>query len=385
MRRFVAQVIFLALSMFSSALLANLPSTFEIHHHYISPRVMGMGGAFSPLADDYNALFYNPAGLSKRKDGQINFGLVSAQIGTGILDFMDDVDNNKNSGDENADIQNMVNLISDNYGRLFSLRTTPQLNFSWVRPGWGFTFIPLDVSINVAMHQQIGPSINLEALGDSTLAFGYGDKLELFGQEVHWGLTSKVIYRVYYHDTIPAVDLIAGSGQKIYKEALTQEGGTLDFDLGLLWSPDLFYLVNPTFSFVLRNLLDYGFTMNQKFLDGDGQKPPTLQRVMDVGAMVEIENFWGFRPRLLVDVRDIGHSSFYWKKGLHLGAELEWALWSWMKGAVRAGINQGYATAGISAHLLLLTIDFATYGEEVGVSETSKEDRRYILRTSIDF
>ncbi|MBT3235435.1 MAG: conjugal transfer protein TraF [Bdellovibrionales bacterium] len=383
MKKIVVQIILFVICLISTSLLATMPSTFEIKHHYVSPRVMGMGGAFSPLADDYNAIFYNPAGLAGRKDGQINFGL-GGQLGSGLLDFKDDIDQNKSSGDENVDIQNMVDLLSRNYGRQFSVRA-PFLGFSWVRPKWGIAILPADVSINMSMHQSIGPAINVELLNDTTLAFGYGNKTHVLGQELHWGVTGKYIYRIYYNDTIFAADLVAGSGQKVFKESLAQEGGTLDFDLGLLWTPDLYYFLQPTFSLVVRNLLDYGFTMNQEILAGSGEKPPTLQRVVDAGARISVENFWGFHPRFLIDLRDMGHTNFSFKKGLHLGAELEWALWSMLKGALRAGINQGYVTAGLSAHILAITIDFATYGEEVGTSDISKEDRRYIARLALDF
>jgi hypothetical protein len=34
-----------------------------------------MGDAFVAVANDYTALFYNPAGLARREDGQINLSL----------------------------------------------------------------------------------------------------------------------------------------------------------------------------------------------------------------------------------------------------------------------------------------------------------------------
>ncbi len=58
-----------------------------------SARATGLGGAFTGVADDQSALFYNPAGLGHMIDGEINIGfdhssfdseLASNIIGTGI-------------------------------------------------------------------------------------------------------------------------------------------------------------------------------------------------------------------------------------------------------------------------------------------------------------
>ncbi|MCB0343255.1 MAG: hypothetical protein KDD59_13500, partial [Bdellovibrionales bacterium] len=45
---------------------------FSIHQEYTSTRALGMGNAFSAVAEDYNALFYNPAALARRKDGNLH-------------------------------------------------------------------------------------------------------------------------------------------------------------------------------------------------------------------------------------------------------------------------------------------------------------------------
>jgi long-chain fatty acid transport protein len=42
------------------------------------PRAMGMGGAFTSLADDYTATYYNPAGLTVRRKVHFGIGLQSA-------------------------------------------------------------------------------------------------------------------------------------------------------------------------------------------------------------------------------------------------------------------------------------------------------------------
>ncbi|MCB0384245.1 MAG: hypothetical protein KDD43_02535, partial [Bdellovibrionales bacterium] len=51
---------------------------FSIHQPYISTRAMGMGNAFTAVADDHSAMFYNPAALARREDGNLHFFLRGA-------------------------------------------------------------------------------------------------------------------------------------------------------------------------------------------------------------------------------------------------------------------------------------------------------------------
>jgi hypothetical protein len=47
----------------------------NIHEQYQSPRALGMGGAFVAVANDYSALFYNPAGLDRIDENDLNMNL----------------------------------------------------------------------------------------------------------------------------------------------------------------------------------------------------------------------------------------------------------------------------------------------------------------------
>lgn len=53
---------------------------FSIHQPYISTRAMGMGNAFTAVADDHSAMFYNPAALARRENGNLHFFSVAPWI-----------------------------------------------------------------------------------------------------------------------------------------------------------------------------------------------------------------------------------------------------------------------------------------------------------------
>ncbi len=64
-------------------------------------------------------------------------------------------------------------------------------------------------------------------------------------------------------------------------------------------------------------------------------------------------------------------------KKLHLGVEMPIGRFS-----VRAGLNQGYLTAGVGLNLYALRLDLATYGEETG-DVTKSQSRRYALTLAL--
>jgi len=51
--------------------------------------------------------------------------------------------------------------------------------------------------------------------------------------------------------------------------------------------------------------------------------------------------------------------------------------------AVRAGLNQGYLSAGATLDLWVLRFDFATYSEEIGAYAGQREDRRYVAQITV--
>jgi hypothetical protein len=64
---------------------------------------------------------------------------------------------------------------------------------------------------------------------------------------------------------------------------------------------------------------------------------------------------------------------------IHLGVEVALPLIS-----IRAGINQGYYTAGAGLDLGLIRADVATYGVELGEYPGQQEDRRYVAQVTFE-
>lgn len=386
-----------------------------LHQTRLSTRVMGMGGAFTAVADDYNALYYNPAGLAWLDHGQF-----VADLGAGftpsILGFISDL--NAAGSDPNQ----LQTLLAKNFGSHFSSRV--QLGGTWVRPHWGFGLQPVDLTVEADIHGVGGATVGVQAYQDTILQYGYGwswgAKVENQDSELTteakvdkqqsgksaptvaginssprtWavGVSPKAVYRAYFEKDLSALDLAASN--TLFRPSDATEGITFDTDVGMLYNlpiPDggwfkwLKY-AKPTFGVAVRNVLDLGFKTDLHLYNAQSV-PATanLERRFDVGTKFELPEFWVFKPRFMVDARDMGTRYASTTKCLHLGTELLWKAFSWLNGGYRLGLSEGYLTMGVSAELGIFLIDLASYSENIGTSADPKESRRYMAQLSLDF
>lgn len=368
----------------------------SIHRHYQSQRALGMGGAFTAVADDYNALFYNPAGLARLEEGQINLSLEAGFSAEQMQKLFSDIDSaSKSSNDANDKLNAMNQVLSAAYGKQYSVRLG-LLEAIWARPGFGFGFIPADFTMDVKVHNNVAPALNLRAFADTTLALGYGSpiKTEMLFGKLSWGVTTKFVNRGYTNKQVNAFDLTRDP--EIFGKKDLRWGYTADVDLGVLYSPviptegfwSIFTWARPTFGFVGRNLVDSGF---EKAIPGQNEEgvtiepPEKLHRVFDFGTKWELPAFWIFSWRVAADAQDLGHPNVNFRKSFHLGAEFDWKVSSWWRGQYRIGANQGYPSLGASFLLGVLKLDVLTYGEDVGSFDSPKENRMYMVKTNLDF
>lgn len=358
-------------------------NSFKIHQPYVSPRAMGMGNAFTAVADDYSTMFYNPAGLSRLEEGHINLGL-GANADSKVQKFVSDIDEVAKSDS----VPKMAEFLQSNYGNHYSARV-PTLNAFWVRPKWGLAVIPADLSLDLEIHQLGMASLGVVATQDTTIAYGRGWDVKWFGQDrVSLGVTAKAVYRAHVNKSVLASDLALDSKVFDLKEA--DEGFTVDADFGMLWTPKIsssswWRHARPTVGFTVRNVADYGFTSNFHLIDKNSGTPPKLGRRFDVGTLFELPDWWVFKTRFAADLRDMGHDKWTFQKGSHLGAEFLWKIRSWWQGGWRVGLNQGYFTAGFTGRIGIFKLDLATSAEEIGTSTDPKSNRTYTAKASLDW
>lgn len=385
----------LVITFVSLTIFANEGIHTRIHHHYQSPRALGMGDAFVAIANDYSGIMYNPAALARREDGQMNFSMDFAFAPT-FFEFISDAAKAGEDADAaatDADRFDVYNeFLSKYYGKNFQFRMGLFEAF-WARKNWGVAFIPMDLTLEYKIHNQAAPSLNLRAYADTSVVYAHAKTFEnILPGSLQGGASVKFVNRGYINKQVNAFDMV--SGAEVFSSTDFREGYTIDFDLGALYTPEIsedsFFKMliplKPTLGLVLRNLIETGFGQSLGFFGNEGgTKPEKLYRVLDVGAKLDFPELWVFGGRMALDIRDIGHPAFNLRKGLHLGAEFDWTMQSWWKGSYRLGLNQGYLTAGISALFAVFNLDLLTYGEDVGTLKSPKENRVWMAKFNLDF
>jgi hypothetical protein len=358
---------------------------FRIHEDYRSIRALGMGDAFVAVAEDYNTLFYNPAGLANVTEPEINLSL-GAAADSKFMKFYNDI----NSAAGSQDNTKIGNILAENYDNYYAARAS-LLQAVWVRPGWGLAVLPIDMSIDFSIHKVAAPALDLVSYQDTTIAWGRGWKPHWSpNHDISLGITAKAIYRAYYNRVFFASDL-AAKDSKLLRAQDADEGMTADADLGFLWTPKLaknswWRHTKPTVGFVARNIIDYGFTSNYHLIDKDTSgEPAKLGRRFDLGTKFDLPDWWIWKVRAAADMKDMGHENFTVNKGFHAGAEFLWKIKSWWQGGWRLGVNQGYPTFGFSATFAFFSLDLVTFADEVGPSDRPKAVRTYALKASLDW
>jgi len=380
--------------LFSQIVVAEEAAKYTnvIHQHYQSSRALGMGNAFVAVANDYSALFYNPAGLANLDENHLD---MSFDVGGSpeLAKLLKDIDDAQATVGSDSDKQQAIaNVLEDYYGKRMGVRVgAPQA--IWARPGWAIAVIPMDFTLRTSIHSSVGTSINATAYADTTVAYGYGDKVKGFEYgQLSWGVTAKAVHRGYFSQNVNVVELAADPN--LISEKDLSSGYTVDADLGLLWKPtvpdegffSVFQLAEPTFGLVVRNALELGFNGPGFLGDKSNElEPERLFRVIDIGTKWEYPSFWLFGGRGVMDFKNILHPEYTFMKGLHLGFEFDWTVASWWKGQYRVGYSQGYWTAGLSALFTIFNLDLASYAEEMGTKSTPIENRYYMLKASMNF
>ncbi|MCX5782539.1 MAG: hypothetical protein NT145_07580 [Elusimicrobia bacterium] len=348
-------------------------------------RPLAMGGAFVALADDKNAFFYNPAGITQRTGSEFTLFELPVSITNDSLNFYQYYNDNKDKL-ENFDKLNIIDknqVITDINNKITKYKTRITLgfpNFSYLTPGKKFLSWGIGVfdEANVGFQFRSGiliPNLNYwgkaDVIGAVPLAHRFDSLPYNIPGKISVGANVKYIMRGKIDETKSVLELDNISPQ-------LQMGNGMGFDIGTLYQP------NSRWNFGLQ-ITDLGGT-TLKYDAVNTTDPGKLSKPA-YNSMINSEWNMGtafipskiyYWPKkyintkdrilLLADVRDILSSEervvsdYFWKK-LHLGAEFRWGPLS-----LRGGFNSGYPTLGLGARIpyLGLRADYAYWTDELG-------------------
>jgi len=191
--------------------------------------VRAMGGAFTAIANNENAVFYNPAGYATIDDGIIS--VFSLSIKANIDDSAIKLYNALISGKDVTSTDNLTNYLNNTK---IAAGISGPIYFGRVGNNFGFAFYDnADIFLSTRPGA-ILPIANLNAYSDLGFVGGYGLKLP-FLNNLYAGLNLKVLLRVKssIDGTILAViDSVSDTSNLPIAKAIGFGG-----DLGILYSP----------------------------------------------------------------------------------------------------------------------------------------------------
>ena len=349
----------------------------QIVRPYQSVRTSGMGGVFETTGLYDQNFFGNPARVCANPTWRLTLLDISAEADTTAISNTGTISNViKGSGNIVQDAASTAG--SNNHARIQTVMPAwylpPSMSHKW---GLGIALI---TSTQADLGLRNNYSIDDQAYVDIGPAITFG-RTFLEDDSLAVGITGHFVDRLNTTSPVSISNLLSG-----FSFSPTTSGGSgvmIDADVGVTkrlshWHP---WGLDVELAFALDNVANGNFSQGALFLKAPNQAQ-SMYRSYGGGISFHRESIGILRdPVLAVETSDIGtrnaNGSFY--RTLHMGAETR--LISILLG--RVGINQGYLTAGVGLDLRLLQIDFATYGEELGLNAGDMQDRRYAIRVGL--
>jgi hypothetical protein len=352
MKNFIFLIIAICLFHQSSLATPSLP----LHETWTSVRALGMGNAYTAIVDDGDALFYNPAGLN-RVSG-IHWTILDPRIGIDDPNIVQTLNNFKTS-------TNIPSLVQSEYGKHHWLNAGAKSVI--VVPHFGFGVFGNAEALTSVSNPPY-PQLNLQYYADYGAVAGIG--FDPIPEILKFGMDLKYISRTGTESTFTGSQL-ASANSTLISDALKNAGIGYGLDSGVLIT--IPGPIRPSLSFVWKNMGVTSFTQT-----AGTAPPPNIQDEMIVGGALEIS-----APLISItpafDYKYANRTDIALGKKVSVGVELSLPILNF-----RGGLNQGYYTAGVGVNLGFISVDAATYGEELGEVPGQLEDRRYIVQATIE-
>lgn len=398
--------------LISILLIAIIPTAVaqEIPENFTPIRPLGMGGAFTGLANDENAIWTNPAGVSRVRKARSrksmahtsfpNIGLGANASARGIYQAQ-----SGNKEEELSDIVADSEDLGDSkpYWAMVSVFPIALINYQRDAPG-AIGFFSHTVT-KMLIEESNPDQTKVETVSDAggVLNFTWTNRTNRFTTGIQVRYTAR-----YAYEDIVQTDLIKDELVDRMKTESNQSVG-VGVDYGTIYTVADYWF--PTIGFSILNiplgckkdyLNPYSKTRQQvcgTVYTGNIENEDALSTVdptdFRVGISITPRLTRKIGLRIAGDLHHVhlnsgemhyGLSDIETKKTIHGGVELFWGnplLTSPF--SLRMGYGQGFMSTGFSVRLGVLALDFASYGRDVGSEATAIEDRRYLGGLSLVF
>ncbi len=355
MKKCVA-LIYILIFLFSSNTFAT-----EFPYIYKGARPLGMGGAFTALSDDANALFYNPAGLANIKEPGVSLIDLEIEGSRGSYNFQ------KDALDVDTDnLKEVAGFLGEHIGDYGHIGASVFPNYT--KPDFAFGLIST-VNSNIQVQNRQNPNLSVDAIADEGICTGYAQSF--LDNNLLIGSNLKYIYRESIENEYSVSDITTHDFKSRFRDDLQSGSGVL-LDLGIIYKIQSSQEGGP------QEPLQVGMSVNNLIGNKLGNAAD-LDPHVDLGVSKRIGDL-----TLAADYVDIFGQfpgDYDVAKRIHLG--LEYSLTKIIR--LRGGVNQGYMTYGVGVEEKNIQFDVLSYAEEVGTHSGQQGDRRYMLRLGVGF
>lgn len=372
-------------------------------------RPLGMGGAFTAVADDHNIFGFNPAGMVQRSGAEIT--LLEIALG----------------GSE--DLKKAADFVSDNEARLDNydiLTPTEQQQFTneIINEMVGLTprvYVAADVASFVSGPKFFGLPIHggFGALGVADGSFEFG--VSALTPNISYEINNDVVIPLalakrFDAPLLPGTIGVGVTGKFIHRNQVQHErlnllqlddveapdpakGRGIGSDVGLLYQPTKKINVGIMVQDFLGTKMGFDATDGEPGVPATPERDTVIRPRTNVGiALFPEKLLWilptGNRLTLAADVRDVLNQDqhLFFTRGfhkplgedlwphVHLGAEYRW----WFL-RLRGGAYQGYPSFGLGLDIPFVKLDYAFYSQELGARAGDLRQGNHVVSFALKF
>ncbi len=336
----------------------------EFYSLYRSPYFLGRGDTGIAVADNHEAIFYNPAGLALGKGLYKETVLASPSIETSVK-TKDIV--RQAMVEEKNDTDTFRGFLGHNLH--LGLNNFTGVVFRRAAVG---VLASANTNALLAKSKTDRGVENLKAEAAVNRMATFSIAQDFWNQKLLIGATGKYLIRQDARIEVSALDSSNLSDQ-LGDEDVSHERTGAGVDLGLMYRMDK---VPWRLGLHVENV--GGTKLTSVEPDVASRRLP---QIVSFGSAYELKSHLS-NLLFLIDYRDIGAttetSTF---KRLHIGGEMNVAKAVGFVG----GLNQGYPSFGLYLNLYVMRFDVGTYTQEIGSSAGTRPDQRFYFRLMAGF
>lgn len=327
-----------------------------LYQPMLTSRSLGMGGTGTSLVRGVDALFMNPAALSRVEGYAFTIADVQVAAGTNSQRL---VDQSQNSGGTLT-----ASDLNDLYGETFFSDVSAKTGM--VIPHFGFSFYSSNYLMET-FNDPVFPTFNVDFVSD----YGYLIAAAIpLSSQTSIGISGRHVKRWEAKQEILVTDLIGTTDTDLIESLANNKGTGNALDLSLLttWSGPY----KPTLGLFWK---DIGHT---KFSATSGEGPQQQEDNLIAGFSMQNEFLLADWTHA-IEYKFIRTENEDFSKKIHFGTEASYGILD-----LRAGFSQGYLSYGLALDFSFIKIEAASYTVELGRTGGQSRSDRYQASISLN-